>query len=122
MQIYPPEYIASFHAGTGMFTELRAVHAGELGLPVGTGQSLGTYLTAAHRLAPEFLTKQGRLYQDYDLLMDPFATSRSGLAPAERAAAMEFKSLFPQVVESPLVPYYQVLGKDFFAWIGRVAS
>lgn len=121
LQIYPPTYIAYFQAETGMFEELKSVTPGELGLNVPQDRPLGTYLTPAHRLAAEFLTKQVRLYQDYDLLMGPFAAFLFSVSPQVKKAAAEFKSIFPQIVEVPLAPCYEMLGRNFFGWLSRIA-
>jgi hypothetical protein len=120
LQIYPPTYVAFFHAETGMFEELKSVTPAEFGLNVPLDQPLGTHLTPAHRLSAEFLTKQVRLYQDYDLLMAPFAASLSVVSEEVKRSAIDFKSLFPQVAELPLRPYYQALGEHFFSWISRI--
>jgi hypothetical protein len=120
LQIYPPTYIAFFQAETGTFEELKSVTPAEWGLDAPNDQPLGSYLGPAHRLTPEFLTKQVRLYQDYDLLMGPFAASLSVVSEEVKEGAIEFKSLFPQVAEVPLGPYYQALGQNFFSWISRI--
>jgi hypothetical protein len=120
LQIYPPTYVAFFQAETGMFEELKSVTPAEFGLNVALDQPLGSYLTPAHRLSAEFLTKQVRLFQDYDLLMGAFAASLSVVSEEVKNGAIEFKSLFPQVAEAPLRPCYQSLGQHFFSWISRI--
>ena len=42
--------------------------------------------------------------------------------PALRAAATSFKRLFTMIGEHVLLPYYQAIGKDWFAWVDRMAG
>ena len=120
LRISAPKYVAFLQPETGMFEELRVASPADFGLAAVEDRWLGTYLTLAERQAPEFLTKLARLYQDYDLLMAAFAASLPAVPPETRKAAAEFSSLFPAVVEKALLPYYQVLGKHFFAWLRGV--
>jgi hypothetical protein len=121
LQMKPPKYIAFFQAETGMFDELKAFIAEEWDLNPTQETWLGNYLTLPERQAPEFLTKQIRLYQSYDLLMVPFASGQAFLSDKERKAAIEFKALFEEISEKPLLPYYQAVGKQFFTWLDRFA-
>lgn len=131
LQLTPPSYLAFLNAVTGDFEELRAVTPGEWGPKHKEEERIGRYLTLPERLVPEFLTKQLRLYQAYDALLPAFATDQANVpphlkqaaneAPPTKKAAAEFQALFRAVAESPLLPYYQAIGKAFFAWLTRVA-
>jgi hypothetical protein len=121
LKLFPPTYVAFLEAETGRFVELRAVAAGEFGLPA-DDTVIGKYLSQGERLAAEFLTKEVKLYQAYDVLLPAFAAGSPVPASDVRKVAGEFNVLFPQVTEAPLQPCYQALGKAFFAWVNRVAG
>ncbi len=95
---------------------------GEFGLNHAEGQFLGRYLTLPERMAPEFLTRQLRLYQAYDALLPVFAAASMEFAPETRKAAADFAILFAQVAEAPLIPYYDAIGNGFFTWLARARS
>ena len=118
----PPRYIAFFNTETGAFEELKLFSPQEWGLPPVEEEWLGSYLTPAERLSAEFLTKQIRLYQAYDLLMVPFASGQTSISDNERRSAIGFKTLFIEISEKPLLPYYQTIGNQFFAWLDLVSK
>jgi len=122
LQLWPPNYIAFMVAGTGRFDQLKAVAARDFGQTYTMDQPIGVYLTAAERLADSFLTKQARLYQTYDQLLPAFARRTNAVPSEVKQAADEFRSLFPEVAEAPLLPYYQHVGSEFFDWLTRVTT
>jgi len=131
LQLLTPSYVAFLDATTGEFELLKAVVPGEFGQKHKEDEILGKYLTLPERMAAEFLTRQVLLYQAYDALLPAFAVDQADVPPQAKKAAREaqdvqkaavqFRSLFPAVTEGPLQGYYQALGKDFFAWLNRLA-
>jgi hypothetical protein len=122
LQLWPPNYIAFMVARTGRFDQLRAVTASDFGQNCNMDKPMGVHLTAAERLAGGFLTKEARLYQAYDQLLPAFAGEPSPAPSEVKPAAEEFRSLFPNVAEAPLLPFYKHVGKEFFDWLTRVAA
>jgi len=120
LQLWPPSYVAFLNARTGKFQELRAVTPKEYGQRHAEDKPMGPYLTLPERMAPEFLTAQVRWCQAYDEIIPAFLAGLVKPAPEVRQSVAEFRALFPQVTEPPLLPYYQALGKEFFGWLNRV--
>src|SRR5437016_410517 len=50
--IYPPSYIAYFHAETAKFAEMKAPETAGLPGANSSDQPIGSYLTPAHRMLP----------------------------------------------------------------------
>jgi hypothetical protein len=122
LQLMPPSYLGFLNAVTGDVEELRAVTPGELGQKHKEEELIGRYLTLPERMMPEFLTKQARLQQVYDTLLPAFAGLKPGDSAEVKRAAGEFKTLFAQVSEGPWLPYYQAVGKQFFAWLEKAGA
>jgi hypothetical protein len=119
-QLWPPTYVALLHPETAKLQELRAIAPKDFGQRHAQDQPLGAYLTMPERMQAEFLTKQVRWYQAYDVLLPLFAARSPRVPPEGKQALAEFNELFPQVTEAPLLPYYQTVGKEFFAWLKAV--
>jgi len=121
LQLWPPTYIAFMDVSTGRFDRLKAVTSRDFGQVHAMDRPIGTYLTRAERLSDSCLTKEARLLQAFDVFLPSFA-QRAGAPPLEvRQAATEFRTLFQEVAEIPLLAYYQFLAKEFFSWLTLVA-
>jgi hypothetical protein len=116
-----PEYLSRFDIETGKFQEMRAITPAEVGLAANQ-QWLGAYLSPQEREAPEFKAKHEQLCKCYDALLAPFAASLVDVPPDVKTAARDFRALFPQVMERPLLPCYQKLGAPFFDWLNRIGQ
>jgi hypothetical protein len=120
LQLWPPSYVATLAATTGRFDRLKAVRPGDFRQAHAIDSPIGKYLAPAEREADTFLTKLARLYQAYDLLLPSFALRSGQLSGDTREAVLEFRDLFQQIAEAPLLPYYVYLGREFFAWLDAV--
>jgi hypothetical protein len=70
----------------------------------------------------EYLDKRKRLFELYDNLLPEFAARAMRSTPAAHRQAAEFVALFSQLMEPPLIPYYQAVGKEFFDWVRRLGN
>lgn len=122
LQLKPPSYVAFLHAETALFEELRAITPRELNLQHAADTVIGSYFTPFERMIPDFLTRQVRLYQAYDFLLGPFAAAETRVSPEVQKASAIFKTLFPQITEASLLPYYQAFGREFFGWLSRIGG
>lgn len=121
LQLKQPGYIAFFIAETGAFDELKLFTPEEWGLPAEEGW-MGSYLTPAERMDPEFLTKLIRLWQRYDAILPSFAIAKTDVSAEVRKAATQFFRMFEDVTESALMPYYQAVAKEFLSWLNLVGA
>jgi hypothetical protein len=122
LQLLAPDYLADINAATGEFEPLKKVTPRNFGQSDPEGEFIGE-----HRLSPgttyeESLAQEQRLYHDYDVLLPAFAAGLLRVTPEVKTAAADFKELFARLAERPLLPYYKVVGKDFFAWLDRIAT
>lgn len=120
-KIGPPRFILDMEA-SGVFKELRAVTPKELGQSHRPEEAIGVYGSPPGLTSEQYFESLDRLNQAYDLVLPRFGARQSSADPETKAAAKGFKTLFQLLVEQPLLPYYQALGKDFFAWIDRMAK
>src|ERR1700722_5464298 len=117
LKIWSPEYIAYVNAITGKFEELKAVAQGDFGQKNPADKPIGKYLTLAERLVAEFANKLALWFQAYDAIFPSFASGAYGLTPELQQAARDFARLTPEILEAPLMPYYQAAGREFFEWL-----
>jgi hypothetical protein len=122
LQLRPPRYIAFFMAETGAFDELKLFAPEEWGLSAPEEGWIGSYLTPAERMDPEFLTKLIRLWQRYDTILPSFAIAKTDVSAEAKRAAKQFTTMFEDVAESVLIPYYRAVGKEFFSWLNLVGA
>ena len=116
-QLWPPNHRASMNAETGKFEELATVTPSSFNQPHPTDKPIGSYPHVAERMEDAFLNLLVSFYQAYDAVLHAFAGGEPPTSPNARPAAQEFARLFAEVSEKPLLPYYQVIGKDFFRWM-----
>lgn len=107
----PPERVVFFDASTG-------VRVKEDKRP--GGRPLGTEAFDVPRSDHPQLSAQ--LFSAYDVLVPAFAQSRAVADPALQAAAKTYKKVFPRFSGKLLEPYYKEIGKDWFAWVDRMAG
>jgi hypothetical protein len=122
LQMQTPAYVACLDAETGKFEEIKAIVPAEYGQKHQAGEVIGSCLTPPERLLPEYLTKQVKLFEAYDALLPPFAAGMAQVGAEVKKAAADFQTLFGQISEGPLAPYYQGVGKQFFDWLKKAAA
>jgi hypothetical protein len=121
LKLWPPAYVAYLDAVTGKFEELKSVTPEDFGQKHPPDKVMGKYLTVPQRLDAAFLDKEVKWFQAYDVILPCFAARQFGL-PEQVQAAKEFARLMPEILETPLMPYYKVVADEFFAWVQRVGA
>lgn len=107
----PPERVTFFDPSNGLRVKEDAT-AG--------GPPLGTEPFDVPR--SEYAQLIAQLFDAYDVLVPAFAERRSAVDPALQAAAKTYKKLFPRFSGKLLDRYYKEIGKDWFAWLDRMAG
>jgi len=113
----PPAYRAFVNCQSGKFEELAAVVPGDFGQKHPPDEFLTVFKSLEGVTWKEYVTLQKRLYELYDLLLPPFAARRTA---GIKTIGVEFRELFARISETPLQPYYQAVGQEFFAWLEQV--
>lgn len=121
LYLSPPKYLARFDARTGQLEEFRAVTAEDFGMGGDAGAGDGLLQMPEGMTREDYLSRQARLYEAYDVLLPAFAARETDVPPAVRKAANEFRTLFPSVSEASLKPCYRAEGRDFFSWLDQIA-
>lgn len=122
LRLLPPEYVAELDPATGRLLRMRAVTPADFGRSDPADEFLGCYdMLPGGRTPEQYHELHRNLLAAYDVMLPVFAAKPRRVSPQERQAARAFRTLFPQVTEQPLQPYYQVLGRDFFAWLEETA-
>lgn len=70
----------------------------------------------------EYRQLSAQLFGAYDVLLPAFAQGLVTADPVVHSAARTFEKLFPRFSGKLLDPYYKEIGKDWFAWIDRMAA
>jgi hypothetical protein len=107
----PPQRVTFFDPASGLRVREDAI--------VG-GPPLGTDPFDVPR--SEYAQLIAQLFDAYDVLIPAFAERRSAATPALQAAAKTYKKLFPRFAGKLLDRYYKEIGKDWFAWLDRMAG
>jgi hypothetical protein len=107
----PPERVTFFDPSTGARVKEE---------PRPGGRPLGTEPFDVPR--SEYRQLSAQLFGAYDVLLPAFAQGLAAAAPAVQAAAKTFKKIFPRFSGKLLAPYYTEIGKDWFAWLDRMAG
>lgn len=120
--IAPPAHAARIDGETAKLEGLKVVTAADYGQrQPPPDEYIGKYEMPPGMKPDEFTAQQKRLYELYDQVLPAFAAGQPSLPDDQKKAAAEFQTLFAKLTEAPLQPYYQVAGKDFFAWLTKVA-
>jgi hypothetical protein len=114
VQLWPPTYVALMNALTGRFEELRTIKVGDYRQRHAPDKPFGTL---PDRGGPECLNRKINWYKAYDMILPCFAAGNYGLTPEQQAAARDFSRLWPELVEAPLLPYYEAAASEFFDWL-----
>jgi hypothetical protein len=122
LRLMPPSYVAELDAVTGKPIRMWHVSPSDFGRADPEHQFLGRYDMLPDGRTPEqYHELRAKLLVVYDVLIPVFGDRPTQVPSEIREAAADFLVLFPQVIEQPLQPYYQVLGREFFAWLEQVS-
>lgn len=112
-----PFLLQTFDASTGDLLRSKEVAAGDFGaLPI--NKELG-FEKLGERSDSDQL--EGRLYLAYDVLAPAYARGDTKLDAAGLIAASTCKEVFLKYAGPLLLPYYEHLGRDFFAWLDKAS-
>ena len=120
LQIWPPNYLSLVSAETGRIELLRAVTPADFGQSHVQDQPLGPHPAPAERISDEYITKQARFYQTYDSILSAFTSKQVNPGNELKRAVSEFRVLFSEITEKPLLVYYQNVGNEFLSWLGTI--
>jgi len=121
IRLIAPGHLAFLNAGTGRFDQMKKVSPRDFRQPHPPGEFIGEHTLGPGMTYEGYLAQQETLYSDYDVLLPAFASGATEAGSEVRAAAAAFQTTFERLAEKPLLPYYRVIGADFFAWLNRVA-
>jgi hypothetical protein len=110
-----PHLLAILDAASGEVKERRDVVPRDLGISEEPGKFAGLHVLAKGMTADEYVDRRKRLFELYDVLAGAFIRAEERSRYARQA--LEFRTLFFQLSEAPLAPYYRAVGRDFFGWI-----
>jgi hypothetical protein len=118
VDLFPPAFAITLHTD-GSLIRLWRVAPRDFGLNHDQAQPVGQFGLPEGWTFEEYNRRHARLLQCLDLLLPQFAkNSRAGEV---KAAAREYLAIFKELMEPPLAPYYEAVGKAFLAWV-RAAS
>ena len=116
--LFPPTF-AILLDPDGSFIRLWRVFPSDFGRNDDPSGQLGQFGLPEGWTFEEYNRRHARLLQCLDLLLPQFAkNSRAGEV---KATAREYLAIFKELMEPPLAPYYDAVGKAFLAWV-RAAS
>lgn len=116
-----PDHQLLMDAVSGDVILLQPIIPTDLGVEDKAGSVLGRSTLPQGRTPEEFFKLKVRFYELYDLLHPYFIKGGVEVSNEIREAAREFKLLFPQMIKSPLLRYYQAVGHEYFMWLDEVA-
>jgi hypothetical protein len=115
--IYPPSYLGVFDRSDGSLLKLSAVEPSDFGQSHPTQEPLGVANMPEGMTFEQFMNLRAELFSAYDLLVPAFSGKEARLDKPQYEAAQRFLTLFPQLSEAVLKPYYEHVGKEFFGWL-----
>jgi len=122
LQLMPPHYLAELDPDSGRLERMVFVEPAEFGRQDPPEDYIGRYdMLPNGRTSDQYHALRAQLLAAYDKVLPAFLRGASSFGRELRQAAQDFLSLFPQVTEQPLLPYYREVGKDMFAWLERAA-
>lgn len=117
-----PTHLVNLDARSGELVTMESITPAYFGINDKEGKVLGRYNMLPEKRTPEeFFDMRGRLYRDFDGLIEPFSRGKTTVPKEIQAMATEFKNLFSKVSEEPLLIYYEAIGKEFFEWLKIVS-
>ena len=122
IQLFAPEQLLIIRATSGAFEPLKNVTPRDFGRSDPEGDFIGEHKLPPGMSYEESLVQQKKLFDEYDIVLPAFAKNSTQVSPQTKAAAADFKKLFEKLAERPLIPYYHIIGKDFFAWLDKVSA
>jgi hypothetical protein len=121
IELTVPAHVARFDAATARLVSIERFAPKRHGLDLTPGDPIGAHTLRPGVSADDYRAQRDVLLRDYDLLLPAFARDERNPSNETRAAAAEFRSLFPQLAQAPILPMYRAVGAEFFTWIDSVA-
>jgi hypothetical protein len=120
VELFPPAFALTIRADGG-FIRLWRVSPRDFGLNHDPNQPIGRFGMPDGWTYENYDRHSARLLETLDTLFPRFTTPDLRSSAETRTAAREFLAEFKQLMEPPLSPYYEAVGKLFFTWV-RTAS
>lgn len=120
VELAPPDHLVTMNASTGAVDRLEAVSPSTFQQSDSPDKPLGIYAMSSGWTFDVYMAKQDRLFSALDTLLPAFASGIIPKAAKDRGAAEEYWTLFLELREPMLAPYYDALGTDFATWLGKV--
>lgn len=117
---WPPKALVLIDPYAGKVESAKDVTAADFGQTVGTREPLDYDKAGPDR--DQYTRDVEALYTALDILLPAYAEGVTEVQPNLKEAATTFKRVFAKVAEEVLMPYYHAIGKDWFAWIDRMAG
>jgi hypothetical protein len=118
--IFPPSYLGLFQSTDASLLKLMAVDDTYFGQAHPVGEPLGVANMPEGMTFDQFINLRAELFAAYELLIPPFSKKEVNLNDQQYKAVASFLTLFPQLSEAVLKPYYEYVGKEFFAWLQEI--
>lgn len=121
LRFVAPDYVIYLDPEDGHLIQMKAVEPSDFGQPHQPGEIIGGWGVNELPNTPDEITQMWKnLIAALDVLLPVYVEDRR-ITDEVRQAARTFLRLFDIVGEKAFRPYYRALGKDFFAWLDRIA-
>jgi hypothetical protein len=115
--IFPPSYLGQFNCADGSLVNLNAVEPSYFKQVHPQQEPLGVANMPEGMTFEQFMTHRTELFAAYDILIPAFSRKEANLNEQQYKAAVSFLTLFPQLSEGVLSPYYEYVGQEYFSWL-----
>lgn len=116
----PPKALVFIDPYAGKVESAKDVTPADFGQSVAPGTALDYDKADPDR--DQYARDVEALYTALDILLSAYAEGVNEAQPNLKEAATTFKRVFAKVAEEVLMPYYHAIGKDWFAWLDRMAG
>lgn len=115
LELMPPHLYLSFDLNTQKLRS-RVEISGSVASRSDSRGFIGAITLPPGISVDEFKQKQLALYRVYDEILMKLAQGNSK-SESMRSSAVHWSRLFKELVEPPLIPYYEIYGQEFFGWL-----
>lgn len=116
-KLYPPSWAVWILAADASIHQLRHVEPKQIGIDAKPGEPFATHAWPAQWTVEEADQKRKDLLAAYDPVVELWESGRRITGPDAKIVE-DFRGKFAELTQPPLLPCYQVLGREFFQWVG----
>ncbi len=118
--IFPPYYQVLVDVDMVEAIEFTPLSPIDFQINISVDKSLGEHRLSSEMSMAQFKIKKSHLYLLYDQVLPLYWQKNNIVLTKEQISQIcEFRMLFYQLAEKPLLPFYKALNLDFFAWIDK---